>query len=235
VKGLIGRKIGMTQYFNKDSKLIPTTVIEAGPCVVLAYEKKTEKKHSKLLLGFEKAKYPKNKNNEKKDIKRKNLKGKRLNKPLMGIFDKLGLEPYSELQEFRIDINTDLKVGDILKANDVFKENGFVDIRGKSKGKGFAGVIKRHNFHGGKMSHGSMFKRAPGSIGQGTTPGRVIKGHPLPGQYGNKFLTIQNLKIIKIIPEKNIILIKGSIPGPNGSYIRICESMKKTNGREYGK
>lgn len=232
MKGLIGKKVGMTNIFSEEGESIPVTVVEAGPCVVLSY-KKIDNKYGKLLLGYERANPPKKKGDKKKA--KDKLKGaKTLNKPKMGLFDKIQTDPLSKLKEFRVDKKEDFEPGKIIKIEEVFEEGQKVDVRSKTKGRGFTGVIKRHGFHGGKGSHGSMFHRAPGSIGQGTTPGRVIKGHPLPGQYGSKYRTIQNIKIVKMIPEKNLLLLKGSIPGPNGSYLRVQNAMKN-RGREHGR
>lgn len=233
MKGLIGKKLGMTHFFSEEKGQIPVTVIEAGPCVVVSCKKEESKNYTKLLLGFQKAKYPYHWDKQKMESEEP-VKGKRLNKPEAGIFSKANLHAHSVLLEFRVNAKDKYKTGDVLKVEDVFKEGLKVDVRSKSKGHGFSGVIKRHNFHGGRKSHGSMFHRAPGSIGQGTTPGRVIKGHPLPGQYGNKNITIQNLEVVKIIPEKNLLLVKGAVPGAKGTLVKVQETVK-LRGREFGK
>ncbi|MBN1151418.1 50S ribosomal protein L3 [candidate division WOR-3 bacterium] len=229
MKGLIGKKLGMTQIFLEDGRVVPVTVVEAGPCVVVSCNE--GKEHKKLLLGYENAKLPKS---EKSSNENKAAKGRRINKPEMGLFRKSGVEPCSITQEFKIDKNEEYKIGDVLTVETVFKSEEMVDVRSKTKGKGFQGVVKRYGFRGGRKSRGSMFHRAPGSIGAGTTPGRVIKGHKLPGQMGNKIKTIQNIKIIKIIPDKNLLLLKGAVPGSSGSYLRVQNAIK-SRGREFGR
>ncbi len=234
MKGLIGKKIGMTQVFLEDGRLMPVTVIEAGPCVVVKCVKKEGSDYASLLLGYEKAKLPKTEAKSESGEKQTKRTGRRLNKPEFGVFKKAEVEPCSFIQEFKVSHDVQYKTGDVLSVQDVFAEEGLVDVKSKTKGKGFQGVVRRYGFRGGRMSRGSMFHRAPGSIGAGTTPGRVIKGHKLPGHQGNVFKTIQNIKIVKIIPDKNLLLLKGAVPGPNGSYLRVQDAIK-SRGREFGR
>jgi len=201
----------MTQVFNAAGRLVPVTVVEAGPCMVV--QKKTEEKegYSAVQLGFA----------EKKE--------KKTNKPMKGHFDKAGVKPLRLLQEIRISPEEadQYKVGEAIDVS-LFKEGELVDVVGQAKGKGFAGVIKRHNFHRGPMSHGSMYHRGAGSLGA-TGPGRVFKGRKLPGRMGGHRVTIQGLEIIKVDPEKNLLLIKGAIPGRNGAFVQVKQSVKVRN------
>ncbi len=207
--GLIGRKLGMTQIFNEDGIVIPVTAVELGPCYVL--DRKTQDKHgyNSLQLGFIDA-------------------FKNVNSPMKGYFDKVKVFPKKVLREFTLDDKEDnnYKVGDQIKA-DLFDTGDFVDVIGKTKGRGFQGVIKRHNFHRGPMSHGSRFHRRPGAMGGCADPARVFKGKKLPGRMGGANRTIQNLKIVDIILEDNIVLIKGAIPGPNNHIVLVSKAVKK--------
>ncbi len=206
-KAILGKKIGMTQIFTENGAAIPVTVIEAGPCVVTQIKTVEKDGYNAVQMGFE------------------DVAEKKLNKPLKGHFSKLKLALKRHLSEFRIDDITTYNVGDELKA-DVFAEGDFVDVQGTSKGKGFQGVIKRHGQHRGPMTHGSMYHRRPGSMGPCADPGRVFKGKKLPGQMGNQTVTIQNLKVVKVDAERNLILIKGSMPGNKGSILRIKSAVK---------
>ena len=202
-KGLIGKKIGMTQIFNEEGKVIPVTVIEAGPCVVSQVKTEETDGYNSIQLGFGA------------------IKESKVNKPERGHFTKANIAPARYLREFRVDSIEDVKVGDELKA-DIFMAGDKIDIQGTSKGKGFQGVIKRHGQHRGPMGHGSMYHRRPGSMGSTSTPGRVFKGKKLPGHMGAETVTIQNLEVIKVDLDKNIILVKGSVPGAKGlSLIHI--------------
>ena len=204
-KGLIGKKLGMTQVFKDDGTLVPVTVIQAGPNVVV--QKKTEETdgYNALQLGFE----------DKKEF--------RTNKPLKGHFKRAGVSPKKHLVEFR-DFPEDLKEGDEITV-DIFSEGELVDVTGTSKGKGFAGTIKRHNFARGPMSHGSKSHRIPGSIGAANAA-RVFKGQKMAGRMGNERVTVQNLEIVKIDKEKNLILVKGAVPGVRNSIVYIKEAVK---------
>lgn len=206
-KGLIGKKIGMTQIFNEEGKVIPVTVIEAGPCVVSQVKTEETDGYNSIQLGFGA------------------IKESKVNKPERGHFTKANIAPARYLREFRVDSIEDVKVGDELKA-DIFMAGDKIDIQGTSKGKGFQGVIKRHGQHRGPMGHGSMYHRRPGSMGPTSTPGRVFKGKKLPGHMGAETVTIQNLEVIKVDLDKNIILVKGSVPGAKGSILKIKSSVK---------
>ena len=206
-KGIIGRKIGMTQIFDEKGNVIPVTVIEAGPCVVAQVKTVETDGYNAVQLGFGE------------------VKGKHINKPEKGHFAKAGLANKKHLREFRLDSVEGLTVGQELKA-DVFAAGDKVDIQGTSKGKGFQGVIKRHGQSRGPMGHGSMYHRRPGSMGPTSTPGRVFKGKKLPGHMGVETVTIQNLEVVKVDLDKNVILVKGSVPGAKGAVLKIKSSVK---------
>ena len=206
-KGIIGRKIGMTQIFDEKGNVIPVTVIEAGPCVVAQVKTVETDGYNAVQLGFG------------------DVKDKHINKPEMGHFAKAKLANKKHLREFRLDDVENYKVGDEVKA-DVFVSGDKIDVQGISKGKGFQGVIKRHGQHRGPMGHGSMYHRRPGSMGSTSTPGRVFKGKKLPGHMGVQKITIQNLEIIKVDMDKNVLLVKGSVPGPKGAILKIKSSVK---------
>ena len=208
-KGIIGRKIGMTQIFDEKGNVIPVTVIEAGPCVVAQVKTIETDGYNSIQLGFG-------------DVKEKHL-----NKPEIGHFTKSKLTPKKYLREFRLDDISTLKVGDEIKA-DIFTAGEKVDIQGTSKGKGFQGVIKRHGQSRGPMAHGSKYHRRPGSMGSTSTPGRVYKGKKLPGHMGNVTITIQNLEVIKVDMDKNVMLVKGSVPGVKGAIVKIKSAVKAT-------
>ena len=206
-KALIGKKVGMTQIFDEKGKVIPVTVIEAGPCVVAQVKTVESDGYNAVQLGFG------------------DVKESKVNKPIKGHFTKSKLTLKKHLREFRIDDVASAKVGDELKA-DVFAKGDKVDIQGTSKGKGFQGVIKRHGQSRGPMGHGSMYHRRPGSMGPTSTPGRVFKGKKLPGRMGNNTITIQNLEVVSVDLDKNVILVKGSVPGANGAILKIKSSVK---------
>ena len=206
-KGIIGRKIGMTQVFDETGKVIPVTVIEAGPCVVAQVKTVETDGYNAIQLGFGE------------------VKAKKVNKPKAGHFAKAKLEAKKHLREFRLCDVSNIKVGDEIKA-DIFAVGEKVDIQGTTKGKGFQGVIKRHGQHRGPMGHGSMYHRRPGSMGPTSTPGRVFKGKKLPGHMGVQTVTIQNLDVVKVDMDKNAILVKGSVPGPKGAILKIKSSVK---------
>ena len=206
-KGIIGRKIGMTQVFDETGKVIPVTVIEAGPCVVAQVKTVETDGYNAIQLGFGE------------------VKAKKVNKPKAGHFAKAKLEAKKHLREFRLCDVSNIKVGDEMKA-DIFAVGEKVDIQGTTKGKGFQGVIKRHGQHRGPMGHGSMYHRRPGSMGSTSTPGRVFKGKKLQGHMGVQTVTIQNLDVVKVDMDKNAILVKGSVPGPKGAILKIKSSVK---------
>ncbi|MEW6095945.1 MAG: 50S ribosomal protein L3 [bacterium] len=209
--GLIGRKIEMSQVFDADSgDVIPVTIVEAGPCVVVQKKTQAKEGYDSLQLGF-------------KDVKKA-----KINKPLAGHFKNAAVNFKRYLQEFRISDIDKYEIGQEIKV-DIFKEGDYVDVSGLSKGKGFAGVVKRYGWKGGKASHGSMFHRAPGSIGQSSDPSRVHKGHGLPGRMGGEKVTTQNLKVIKVDLEHNRLLIEGALPGRRGGRLTIKKAIKKGN------
>ncbi len=206
-KAIIGRKVGMTQIFDEAGKVIPVTVLEAGPCVIAQVKSVETDGYNAVQLGFG------------------DVKESKLNNPEKGHFTKSKLPLKKHLREFRMDSVEDVKVGDELKA-DVFAKGDRVDIQGISKGKGFQGVIKRHHQSRGPMGHGSMYHRRPGSMGSTSTPGRVFKGKNLPGHTGRITVTIQNLEVVSVDLDKNVILVKGSVPGANGTILKIKQSVK---------
>ena len=206
-KAIIGKKIGMTQIFDENGVVIPVTVIEAGPCVVAQVKTLENDGYEAVQLGFG-------------DVKEKHL-----NKPEKGHFSKVNVTAKKHLREFRLDSIEGIKVGDELKA-DVFAAGEKIDVQGTSKGKGFQGVIKRHGQHRGPMGHGSMYHRRPGSMGATSTPGRVFKGKKLPGHMGRVTVTIQNLDVVRVDMDKNVILVKGSVPGAKGSILKIKSAIK---------
>ena len=206
-KAIIGKKVGMTQIFDEQGKTIPVTVIEAGPCVVAQVKTSETDGYNAIQLGFG------------------DVKESKVNKPEAGHFTKSKLALKKHLREFRVDSVDGVKVGDELKA-DVFAKGDKVDIQGTSKGKGFQGVIKRHGQSRGPMGHGSMYHRRPGSMGSTSTPGRVFKGKNLPGHMGANTITIQNLEVVSVDLDKNVILVKGSVPGVNGAILKIKSSVK---------
>jgi large subunit ribosomal protein L3 len=204
VNGIIGKKVGMTQIFAPDGTVTSVTVIKAGPCVVVQRKTVSTDGYEAVQLGLVEDKAPRN-----------------TNKPMAGHFKKANLPPTRVLREFRLDAGADsASVGDQVLAS-AFAANDKVDVIGTSKGRGFAGVVKRHGFSGGRATHGSMFHRAPGSIGQSAYPSRVFKGTRMPGHMGDERHTIRNLKIVQVNAEENLILVKGAIPGPNGAVVII--------------
>ena len=208
-KAIIGKKVGMTQIFDETGKVIPVTIIEAGPCVVSQVKTIETDGYNAIQLGFGE------------------IKTKKVIKPIQGHFAKAKLEPKKHLREFRVDSIESYKVGDELKA-DTFAAGDKIDVQGTSKGKGFQGVIKRHGQSRGPMGHGSMYHRRPGSMGSTSTPGRVFKGKKLPGHMGVQTITIQNLDVVRVDMDKNVILLKGSVPGPKGAILKIKSAVKAT-------
>ena len=207
MKALIGRKIGMTQIFNDEGQVIPVTAIEVGPCTITQIKTEEQDGYTAVQLGF----------GEVKDSK--------LTKPAKGKFAKSNVTPKKYLREFRVDSVEGMNVGDELNAN-AFAAGDKVDVQGTSKGKGFQGVIKRWGQHRGPMGHGSMYHRRPGSMGPTSTPGRVFPGKHLPGHMGDVTVTVQNLEVVKVDLDKNIILVKGSVPGAKGSILKVKSSVK---------
>jgi len=204
--GLLGNKIGMTQIFDELGNIIPVTILKVGPCIITQIKTKEKDGYDSIQMGYG------------------NVSTKSLTQPELGHLQKSNIQPLKYLKEFQfINKNKEFKIGQILNV-DLFVQGQSLTIQGKSIGKGFSGLQKRHNFTRGPMTHGSKNHRAPGSIGMGTTPGRVLPGKKMAGQLGNKITTIKNLKIIQISPEENILVIKGSVPGKPGNLLRIIPS-----------
>lgn len=204
VNGIIGKKIGMTQVFAGDGTITPVTVLKAGPCVVVQKKTVNTDGYNAVQLGLVEDRPP-----------------RRVNKPTEGHFKRAGIPPTRILREVRVlDGEESTNVGDKVLV-DVFREDDLVDIVGTTKGRGFAGFVKRHGFGGGRATHGSMFHRAPGSIGASAYPSRVIKGTRMAGHMGNVRQTTQNLRVVAVDSEKNLLLVRGAVPGPNGGYVLI--------------
>jgi len=203
--GLLGNKIGMTQIFDESGNIIPVTILKVGPCVVTQVKMKSKDGYDSIQIGYG------------------NVSSKSLTQPELGHLQKSNIQPLKYLKEFKTNEEDEFSIGQVLKV-DSFSPGEFVNVRGKSIGKGFAGLQKRHNFTRGPMTHGSKNHRAPGSIGMGTTPGRVLPGKKMAGQLGNKITTIKKLKIIQINLKENILVIKGSVPGKPGNLLSIVPS-----------
>jgi large subunit ribosomal protein L3 len=208
MKGILGKKIGMTQVFAADGTVVPVTVIQAGPCVVLQKKDAENDGYEAIQIGFD-------------DVKEKNA-----NKPAIGHAKKAGTAPKRFIREIRGVNLADYEVGQVIKA-DIFSEGEYVDVTGTSKGKGFQGVIKRHGQSRGPMSHGSKYHRGPGSMAVIRTANRIPKGKNMPGHMGNERVTLQNLEVIRVDAERNVLMVKGSIPGPKNSYVAIRSAKKK--------
>lgn len=205
--GLMGYKLGMTQVFSDAGELVPVTLLELGPCKVVQVKTEETDGYGAVQLSFSE------------------VKEHRVTKPLLGHYKKASLPPARFLREFKSE-NEALSVGQVVTA-ELFKKGDFVDVSGVSKGKGFQGAMKRHNFSGGPASHGSHFHRAPGSIGNSATPSRVWKNKAMPGQMGDKPVTTQNLEVIEVRPDQNIVMIKGAIPGSTKGLVVVKKSVKK--------
>jgi large subunit ribosomal protein L3 len=205
VIGLLGNKMGMTQIFDEAGNIIPVTILKVGPCVVTQVKTKAKDGYDSIQIGYG------------------SVSNKSLTQPELGHLQKSNIQPLKYLKEFRIKEDNEFQIGQILNV-DSFLPGQLVNIQGKSIGKGFSGLQKRYNFARGPMSHGSKNHRAPGSIGMGTTPGRVLPGKKMSGQLGNKIVTIKKLKVIQINSEENILVIKGSVPGKPGNLLSIVPS-----------
>ena len=203
--GLLGNKIGMTQIFDESGNIIPVTILKVGPCVITQVKTIEKDGYDAIQIGYG------------------NVSSKTLTQPELGHLQKSNIQPLKYLKEFRINDENEFKIGQVLNV-DAFSVGQLVNVRGKSVGKGFSGLQKRYNFARGPMTHGSKNHRQPGSIGMGTTPGRVLPGKKMAGQLGNKIATIQKLKVIQINPEENILVIKGSVPGKPGNLLSIVPS-----------
>jgi large subunit ribosomal protein L3 len=202
--GILGRKIGMTQVFRPDGQAVPVTLLKAGPCTVVQRKTPATDGYDAVQLGLLEF-----------------IKPKRINKPRTGHLKKAGAEGAKMLREFRLGAgSTDYKAGDQVLVSD-FKPADMVDVIGISKGRGFAGVVKRHHFRGGEGSHGSMFHRAPGSIGASSFPSRVVPGMRMGGHMGDERVTVRNLEVIDVDTEDNVLVVKGAVPGPNGGYVVV--------------
>ena len=203
--GLLGNKIGMTQIFNESGNIIPVTILKVGPCIVTQVKTKAKDGYDSIQIGYG------------------NVSSKSLTQPELGHLQKSNIQPLKYLKEFRVNGDNEFILGQVLNV-DSFSPGQLVNIRGKSIGKGFTGLQKRHNFTRGPMTHGSKNHKEPGSIGMGTTPGRVLPGKKMAGQLGNKVTTIKKLKVIQINLEENILVIKGSVPGKPGNLLSIIPS-----------
>jgi large subunit ribosomal protein L3 len=208
--GILGRKIGMTQVFRPDGQVVPVTVLKAGPCVVVQRRTPATDGYDAVQLGF-----------------MEYVKKSRVSKPAAGHLKKSGAEGVRFQREFRLaeGTNGDLKPGDRVLV-DEFKPKDMVDVIGVSKGRGFAGVVKRHHFRGSDDTHGSMFHRAPGSIGASSFPSRVFPGMKMGGQMGTARVTVRNLEVVEVDAEENVLLVKGAVPGPNGGYVMVRRAQK---------
>jgi large subunit ribosomal protein L3 len=206
--GILGKKLGMTQVFDAEGKVIPVTVIEAGPCTVVQRKTVRADGYDAVQIGF--------------GAKKAHSAGK----PMVGHFRKAGKGAFGALKELRVPAESSLDAGQEIHV-DIFKEGDFVDVTGQTKGRGFAGFVKRWNFKGGRATHGSMFHRAPGSIGASAWPSRVIKNMKMAGHYGNERVTILNLKVVGVQPEKNILLVRGAVPGARNSLVFVRHAVKK--------
>ena len=203
--GLLGNKIGMTQIFDESGNIIPVTILKVGPCIITQIKTKSKDGYNSIQIGYG------------------NVSSKTLTQPELGHLQKSNIQPLKYLKEFKVNETDEFKIGQVLNV-DAFSPGQLINIRGKSIGKGFSGLQKRYNFARGPMTHGSKNHRAPGSIGMGTTPGRVLPGKKMAGQLGNKITTIKKLKIIQINTEENILVIKGSVPGKPGNLLSIVTS-----------
>ena len=205
VRGILGKKVGMTQIFDEDGRVIPVTIVEAGPCVVVQRRKVDSDGYEAVQIGFVEGR-PR----------------RHASKAISGHFSAAGVPPTRFVAEVPVDAGDESKPGDSVLA-DIFSADEKVHVVGRSKGRGFQGVIKRHGFKGGRASHGSMFHRAPGSIGRSASPSRVFPGQKMPGQMGNKRVTVKNAQVVKVDAERNLLFLKGGVPGARNSYIRIVK------------
>ena len=206
--GILGKKLGMTQLFDTEGKVVPVTVIEAGPCTVIQRKTAQNDGYDAVQIGFSQ------------------MDARHAGKPMLGHFQKAGKGAFKTLQEIRLDGNDPMEVGSEIKV-DIFKEGDVVDVTGHTKGRGFAGVVKRWSFRGGRATHGSMFHRAPGSIGASAYPSRVIKNMKMGGHYGNERVTTLNLRVVGVQPEKNLLLVRGAVPGAKNSLVYVRRAVKK--------
>jgi len=206
IKGIIGKKIGMTQTFDEDGRVSPVTVIQAGPCVVVQRKTSRRDGYDAVQLGLVE---PRSR--------------KKTTRAIEGHFRKAGLAPVKFLREFRLEDGDDIEQGAEVRV-DVLRDARRVDVTGVSKGKGFQGVVRRYGFHGGRATHGSMFHRAPGSVGQSADPARVFPGTKMPGRMGGDRVTVRNLKVVRVIEDQDLLLVRGAVPGARHGYLLIRES-----------
>jgi large subunit ribosomal protein L3 len=206
VNTILGRKLGMTQVWSEDDKLLPVTVIQAGPCTIAQIKSEETDGYAAIQIGYG-------------DISEKHV-----NKPMAGHFAKAGVEPMKYLREVRVDDPSEYNLGDQITV-DVFNETKLVDVSGISKGKGFAGVVRRYNFGGGPGGHGSHFHRIPGSVGMCATPSRVLKGLRLPGHMGNNQVTVRNLELVSVDTDQNLLFVKGAVPGGKGALLTVRQAL----------
>ena len=206
VKGLLGKKVGMTQLLQDDGTMVPVTVIQAGPCIVVQKKTKQKDGYDAVQLGFVEF-----------------VKPKSVNKPMTGHFKKSNVAPVKFVREMAVQGEDGANPGDKVMV-DIFNQDELVHVAGTSKGRGFAGVVKRHHFRGGRATHGSMFHRAPGSIGSSAYPSRVLKGMRMAGHMGNERVTVQNLRVARIDQENNLLFVCGAVPGPPGGYVVVEKS-----------
>ena len=203
ITGLLGKKVGMTQLLNDDGTVVPVTVIQAGPCVVVQRKTKQKDGYDAVQLGFVEF-----------------VKPKRITKPMTGHFKKSNVAPARFVREVGVQGEAGANPGDKVMVN-IFNRDELVDVVGTSKGRGFAGFVKRHHFRGGRATHGSMFHRAPGSIGSSAYPSRVLKGMRMAGHLGNARVTAQNLRVARVVQENNLLFVRGAVPGPPGGYVVV--------------
>jgi large subunit ribosomal protein L3 len=206
VQGIIGKKVGMTQVYAEDGRAYPVTVIEAGPCVVVQRKSKDKDGYSAVQLGLVESR-----------------KAKKVTKPMKGHFDKAGLPPCRVLREFRVEDGAEVKVGDKVSV-DLFAAGDTITVAGVSRGKGFQGVVKRHHFRGGAATHGSMFHRAPGSIGASAWPSRTLKGMKAAGHMGAEKVTVRSVQVVRVDAGNNLLVVRGSVPGAGGAIVVIRKS-----------
>lgn len=210
MKGIIGKKVGMTQVYDDKGTLVPVTVIEAGPCVVLDVKTQERDGYSAIQVGFG------------------SRKAKNVTKQILGAVAKAGQDknPPAVIKEFRMEGDASAEIGSLIKA-DIFKADEFIDVSGTTKGKGYNGVMVRHHFKGGRDGHGGGWHRKPGSIGCRESPGNIIKGKKMAGQLGNAPRTVQNLRIVSVSAEENLLFVRGAVPGPNGGTVFVRQAKKK--------
>ncbi len=206
IRGILGKKIGMTQIFDDEGRVVPVTVVQAGPCVVVQKRTADRDGYEAAQIGLVEGR-----------------PARKVTKPLMGHFEKAGVPPTRFLAEVPVDEHDETKPGDAVLV-EIFEADESVHVMGTSKGRGFQGVIKRHGFQGGRATHGSMFHRAPGSIGAAAYPARVFAGTRMPGQHGNRSVTVKNVRVVKVDPERNLLFLKGGVPGARNSYVRIVKA-----------